>query len=197
MPEQPKKRPPRQPLSAEEVQDFIRLKKFRQRKVLERFKKTHRYKLLNGFNIFCVIIYSEMIIAFLGTCHYNAHYIRSVNSFYSRETKGSKVVCSSIVINSVNEKIYDVSINDTITPPQNFSRFLVGKDWILQKEVNVRLEGIKQTYIIKDSFPILFISCLLGITTFISFGYNLNQVKYSLMATSLMNGLSLFSFLLL
>jgi hypothetical protein len=197
MPEQPKKRPPRQPLSAEEVQEFIRLKKFRQRKVLERFRKTLRYKILNGFNIFCVIIYSELIIAFLGICHYNGHYIGSINSFYSRENKGGKVVCSSIVINSIHEKIYDVSINDTITAPAKFTRFLVGKDWILQKEVNVRLEGIKQTYIIKDAFPILFISCLLGITTFISFGYNLNQVKYSLMATSLMNGLSLFSFLLL
>ncbi len=194
---QPNKRPPRQPFSPEEVQEFIKLKKHRQRKILERFKASKRYKILNGFNIFAIIIYSELIIAFLGTCHYNAHYIKTVNNFYSREIKNNKRVCSSIVINSVYDKIYDVSVNDTITTPEANSRFLVGKDWILQKEVNVKLEGIKTSYVIKDAFPILFISCLLGITTFISFGYNLNQVKYSLMATSLMNGLSLFSFLLL
>ena len=194
---QPNKRPPRQPLSPEEVYTFIKIKKHRQLRILERFKQTRRYKLMNGFNIFCIIIYSELIIAFLGTCHYNGHYIRTINNFTSREVKGGKTVSSSIVINSINEKIYDVSINDTITQPQKFTRFLVGKDWILQKEVTVRFEGVKEIFIIKDSFPILFISCLLGITTFISFGYNLNQIKYSLMATSLMNGLALFSFMLL
>lgn len=196
---QPNKRPPRQPLSPEEVMNFIRLKKHRKLKAIEHFKTTQRYKLLNCFNIFCIVIYSELIIAFMGSCNYNGHYIKLTDAFFSRDSKGDKRVCSSIVLTTVNDRIYDVSINDTITPPdaKQFPRFLVGKDWILQKEVTVKLAGSTSSFVIKDSFSILFISVLLGVTTFISFGFNLNQVKYSLMATSMMNGISVLSFLFL
>ncbi|MGZ4037765.1 MAG: hypothetical protein ACXVPQ_08050, partial [Bacteroidia bacterium] len=159
---QPNKRPPRQPLSPEEVLNFIRLKKHRKLKAIEHFKKTQRYKFLNGFNIFCIVIYTELILSFLGTCHYNAHFVKLADTFYGRNNKGDKRICSSMVLTTVNDRIYDISINDTITPPEArlHPRFLVGKDWILQKEVTVKFYGGDGSFIIKDSFPILFISVL-------------------------------------
>jgi hypothetical protein len=191
------KRPPRIPLTPDEVKDFIRLKKHKERVKIERFKQTKTYKVFNAFNIICVIIYTEIIFAFLGSCNFTTHYIKSNNVYYGAEIKGGKRIYSSAVFITVNDKEYEVGIHDTCALPPNYSGLLVGKDWLLKKEIKVRFKKGGKDFYIKRSFPLLFISILWGIVTFVLFGYNMNQNNYSLHVITFVNLITMLSFLLL
>lgn len=192
-----KKRPPRIPLSPDEVQEFIRLKKHRERIKVERFKQTKTYKVFNAFNVICIIIYTEIIFAFLGSCNFTTHYIKSYDVYYSDEIIGGKRVFSSAVFKTVYDKVYDVSIRDTNMLPEKFTGLRVGSDWLLQKEIKVRFKKGGKDFFIKRSFPLLFISILWGIVTFVLFGYNMNQNNYSLNVITFVNLITMLSFMLL
>jgi len=196
MESQSKRRPPRTPLTPEELIHFIKLKKLRHRRIIERFKQTKTYKILNTFNIICVVIYSELIISFLGVCNYTGHYIKSVNVYTGDEVKGGKHVYNRIIITTVNDVEYDVNVSDTLAKPEPYTRFFVGKDWIFQKEVKVKYSETSDSYVLKVASSMMFISCLMGIITFSAFGYNLNEISQSLKSISIINGLSMISFLL-
>lgn len=191
------KRPPRIPLTPDEVKDFIKLKKYKERAKIERFKKTNTYKVLNVFNVICVIIYTEIIFAFLGSCNFTTHYIKSVTSNYGSEIKGGKRVFGSALFTTVNDKEYEVGINDTIALPKKLTGLRVGSDWLLKKEVKVRFKKGGKDFYIKRSFPLLFISILWGIVTFVLFGYNMNQNNYSLHVITFVNFITMLSFMLL
>jgi hypothetical protein len=67
----------------------------------------------------------------------------------------------------------------------------------LRKEIKVRFKKGGKDFFIKRSFPLLFISILWGIVTFVLFGYNMNQNNYSLNVITFVNLITLLSFLLL
>ena len=191
------KRPARIPLTPDEVKDFIRLKRHKEEVKLERFKQTKTYKTLNVFNIICIIIYTEIVFAFLGSCNFTTHYIRSTEVYYSQEIQGGKRNFSSVVFKTVNDKTYDISVRDTNALPENFSGLRVGSDWLLKKEIKVRFKKGGKDFYIKRSFPLLFISILWGIVTFVLFGYNMNQNNYSLHVITFVNLITMLSFMLL
>lgn len=191
------KRPPRTPLTPDEVKDFIKLKKFKERAKTEQFKKTKTYKVLNVFNVICIIIYTEIIFAFLGSCNFTTHYIKSNSFNYGAEILGGKRVFSSATFTTFNDKAYEIGVHDTCALPKNFAGLRVGSDWLLRKEVKVRFKKGGKDFYIKRSFPLLFISILWGIVTFVLFGYNMNQNNYSLNVISFVNLITMFSFMLL
>lgn len=191
------KRPPRIPLSPEEVAEFIRFKKQKERIKIEKFKKTKTFKFLNAFNVICIVIYTEIIFAFLGSCNFTAHYVQSLNTYFGKEIKGGKRVYSSAVFTTVNNKEYEIGIHDTCALPKKFSKFLVGSDWLLKKEIKVRFKRGGKDFYIQRSFPLLFISILWGIVTFVLFGYNMNQNNYSLNVITFVNLITMLSFMLL
>lgn len=191
------KRPPRIPLTPDEVKDFIKLKRFKERAKIERFKKTNTYKVFNVFNVICIIIYTEVIFAFLGSCNFTTHYIKSSTANYGSEIKGGVRVYSSAVFITANDKEYEVGIHDTCQIPKAPAGLRVGSDWLLRKEVKVRFKKGGKDYFIKRSFPLLFISILWGIVTFVLFGYNMNQNNYSLNVISFVNLITMLSFMLL
>ena len=203
MPQESNKRPPRVPLTPEEVQEFIRFKKYKERARIERFKRTRTYKILNVFNVISIIIYTEVIFAFLGSCDFTPHYILSTNIYTGDEIMAGKRTISSATFKMINGKEYDVSIRDTINlpnvPGKLFvpAKLYVGQDWILRKEVKVRLALADRDYYIKRSFPLLFISILFGFVTFVLFGYNMNQHMYSIRVISFINAVCLLAFILL
>jgi hypothetical protein len=197
------KRQPRIPFTPDEVRDFIRLKRFRERAKIEKFRKTKTYKVLNALNVISIIIYTEIIFAFLGACNFSGHYVLSTTGYFDEEIKGGKRAYSTAVFKMINGKEYDVSVRDTFAlpglPSKEYkpAKIYVGKDWLLQKEIKVRLEQGGKDLFIRRSFPLLFISILWGFVTFAIFGYNLNQISYSLKVISFINGFSLLCFILL
>lgn len=193
---QPNKRPPRQPLSYDEVREIIRLKRLRKEFLTEKFKKSVKFKLYNVFNVFAVLVYTEIIFSFLSSCNFTTHYVQSVTPFYGQKVMGNKRVFSHALVMTVGGKEYDLSIQDTCRLPVLCSKIIVGHDWILQKELKVRFGNFENDYFIHRSFPLLFISILFGVLTLVLFNYNMNEIPHSLNVITLINFLSIFSFLL-
>ena len=80
-----KKRPPRVPLTAEEVAEWVTVKKIREQIKLQRFKKTKRFKYLNVFNVACFFIYLELLICFYTNCNYKTQYSKKLEVEYWNE----------------------------------------------------------------------------------------------------------------
>jgi hypothetical protein len=193
-----RKRPARIPLTPEEVAAFVAMKKDRELKKLLRFKKSFAYKFLNIFNILCFFIYWELLFCFLGPCHYQTHYSQSVSVKLGDEVgvNGKKIV-SEIKIKCVNGLDYKFSVNDFIERPGQKTSFQVGKDFLLQKELKVRLEGADSSFRLINASPILFLSCFVIFILIICVSYNLNENVYSLKAAAILNLITVLSFLLI
>ena len=191
------KRQARQALSPDEVRELLLLKKLRQNFIIEKFKKSRWFKLLNTINIIYMTIFTEIIFSFLGPVNYYTYYIENVKVYYGEEIINGKRIVGRAEFKTMNGKDYEVSVNDHCEIPKIGEKILVGRDWLLQKNIKVNFESTPKAYFIRRSFPLLFISLLSGILTCVLFAYNLNQNAYSLNALSFINSLSVFAFLLL
>jgi hypothetical protein len=197
MTQEGKKRPPRIPKTPEEVAELVFLKRLREHRNLETFKKTVFYKIFNVFSIGCFFIYCELIICFLGPCHYQTHYSRNIKVDFGEEMIGSDRIVSSVKLIGVEGREYEFRVNEFIDVPPKFGPFEVGKDFILQKEIKGCVSTSRNTYRIQRASPMLFLSFFVGIFSCIFFSYNLNQNPHSLRAIAVMNAITLFFFLLL
>lgn len=190
-----KKRPPRIPKTPEEVAELVLLKKVREHKKLERFKSTFYYKLLNVFNIACFCVYCELIICFFGPCRYETHYSKNMITEYGEaRADGERIVTKITVVGQNNEK-YCLNVNEFISPPEPHSTYFLGRDFLLQKEIKAMITSSDKQFGISRVSPLLFLSFLVGVLSWIIFSYNLNQKQHSLGAITIINGLTLFVFL--
>jgi hypothetical protein len=193
-----KKRPPRTPLSPEEVAELVLLKKIREHKKIEKFRKTPAYKIFNVFNVACFFIYCELFFCFLGPCNYQNHYSKNIIVEYGdKSATAPQRLISSIKLIEVNNKQYEFIVNDYIDPPARFSEFEVGKDFLLQKEIKGSMSTSPKEFRIQRASPILFLSVFVAVFSFIFFFYNLNQNPHSLRAISCINGVTVLAFLLI
>ncbi|MBA3663599.1 MAG: hypothetical protein H0W61_05255 [Bacteroidetes bacterium] len=192
-----KKRPPRTPLSPEEVAELVILKKIREHKKIARFRKSPTYKIFNIFNVACFFIYCELFFCFLGPCHYQKHYSKSVSVEYSNHNTSNKFLISSVKVTGVNNVQYEFLVNDFIATPPKFSQFEVGKDFLLQKEIKGSISTSPHQYRIQRASPILFLSVFVAVFSFIFFAYNLNQNPHSLRAITSINAVTVLAFILI
>ncbi len=196
MKEEAKKRPPRIPLTPEEVAELVEIKKIRAFNKVQRFKRSFTYKFLNCFNVFCFFVFCELIISFYGPCHYQTHYSKNVLVTYGdKKNEAGKRKISDIVIIDVHDKNYKLIVNEFIETPAKYTTFKVGKDYLLQREIKAYVNTSGDYYRIQDASPILFLSVFLGIFSLIFFSYNLNQNVHSLGAISIINAITLMAFL--
>jgi hypothetical protein len=192
-----KRRPPRIPKTPEEVAELVFLKKLREHKRIESFKKTLYYKAFNLFCVICFFIYCELIICFLGPCHYEDHYSKQVGVDYGHEAVEGHRMISLLKIVDRNGQFYEFVINEFIEPPPQVAVFAVGKDFLLQKEIKGTVSTSEHIYRIRRASPILFLSFFVGIFSIIFFSYNLNQNPHSLRAITVINAITIFGFLLI
>ena len=122
MPVEGNKRPPRKPRTAEEVEELVLLKKIREHKKTERFKKTFIYKVCNVFNIICFFIYCELVMCFIGPCRYETHYSKNVIPEHGMAINiyGDRII-TAIKITALNGKQYRFPVNEFIEVPQKYS----------------------------------------------------------------------------
>lgn len=185
-----KKRPPRIPLSQEEVAQLVAYKKIKEARKLSRFRRSGAYKLFNTFNVICFFAYWEILFCFFGPCHYQTHYSVKVVARHGDELNASgKRITTEIDILGVSGKEYKFLVNDFVEQPERFSEFSIGKDYILQKELKGMFEHSDKTYYIQAAGSLLFLAVLMIIISFTSFVYNLNENAYSLNAITAVNGI--------
>ncbi len=193
-----RKRPPRIPLKPEEVAELVAIKKIREQLKIQKFKKSKIYKYLNIFNVACFFIYCELIVCFINPCHYTVHYSKNVVVDYGHEHNAhNQQKIASIKITDVNDNFYQLVINDYIEVPTKYCAFSVGKDFILQKEIKGGFFKSDKTYRIQRAEPFLFLSGFLIILICVVFVYNLNLVEQSLKSITIINSLTIFTFLMI
>lgn len=198
MGQESRKRPPRVPLSQEEVAQLIAYKKLREARRLARFRRSPAYKLFNLFNIACFFAYWEVIFCFLGPCNYQTHYALSVRSHHDDEQNAQgKRITRALDIKGANGRAYEFVINGFIETPERYSEFSVGSDFLLRKELKGMIDDSGQTYYLHAAGSLLFLSVLLIVISITSFLYNLNEQAYSLNAITALNALLLTGMLLI
>src|ERR1700748_568655 len=108
-----RKRPPRTPLSPEEVAQIVSLKKMRNAKKLATFKRSGLYKYCNIFNIICFFIYWELLLCFMGPCHYQTHYSKGmrIKRGDAINVAGRRIITKATV-SGVNDEKYVFAVND-------------------------------------------------------------------------------------
>lgn len=193
-----KKRQRRIPFTPEEVEQLRIIKKMREYRKLIDFKRTFTYKILNLFNLFCFFIYLELLFCYLGPCHYQAYYSwKTIAEYGDSYTKKMQPIISVLKVTGVNKKVYQFVINDFISLPPQKMRFIVGKDFLLQKELKGSFAGFVGTYRLFSASPVLFLCMFIGSISFMSFVFDLNEHTHSLNALSVMNMLTLLGIILL
>lgn len=194
---EPKKRPRRIPLTAEEVANVIAHKKRREILILQKFKSSRQYKILNLFTIICFFIYCELLFCFYGPCHFDAHFSKNmVVKHGNGPTKNGEMIIASIEITGMNNKEYTLVVDDHIITPAKQSNFFIGKDFLLQKELKGSVETSSHCFRLFSASPVLFLSVFFAIISCIAFIFNLNESAYTLTALSVLNALTLIGILL-
>lgn len=185
-----KKRPPRVPLTPDEVAQLVAFKKIKEARKLAKFKRSWIYKSFNVFNLFCFFIYWELLFCFIGPCHYQTHYSYRVQVHHGDEINSvGKRITNEIDVRDVSGKDYKFLVNDFVEKPERFSGFSIGKDYLMQKELKGIFIGSEKSYIIQAAGALLFLTVLMIIISFTSFIYHLNENAYSLNAVTALNGI--------
>ena len=194
---EPKKRPRRTPLSAEEVANMIAFKKRKEILLLQKFKKSRLFKVLNIFNIACFFIYMELLFCFFGPCNYETHYSHNIVPKHGQLIReDGKSIVSSMDVFCANGRTYNFVIEDFVNTPPKKIKFYIGKDFLLRKDLKGAFENSDTFYRLFSASPILFLCVLVSIISFIAFLYNLNENTYSLPAITVLNVLTLFGILM-
>ena len=195
MKEEGKFRIPRTPKSPEEVANLHLYKKLKEYKKIASFKRTKFYRICNVFNIVCFFIYIELVLCFFGPCHYQNHYSKFVKPEYGNTETGHGDLLVNLLITGVNDEKYEFVVKEKIKPPGHYTRFYVGKDFILQKELKGGFEGSEKNYRLYKAGGIVFLSCFVGVISIILFSYNMNMHLHPLRTITIINAMTIFGFI--
>lgn len=198
MAREPNKRPRRTPLTSEEVSGFIAYRKRRELIDLQKLKKTRTFKLLNIFNISCIFIYLELLFCYFGPCNYQKHYsYNTITNYGDRFQKDGSPIVTDIDVFGVNGNVYKFIVEDFVEPPPKRTSFVIGRDYLLQKDLKGAIESLNESYRLFSASPILFLSSFISIICFMGFVYNLNENAYSLSGLSILNVLTMMGILMM
>jgi hypothetical protein len=197
MPVEGNKKQPRVPLTPEQLKEVIVFKRNKQIKQIEKLKKARHYKILNVFNIICVLVYSEIIFCMYGPAIYTQCICeKAVVDEYERSTSDGREIRFLNVWDSNGEE-YKLYVADQIQVPLPNSVMYVGKDFLLQKVVKVVVSTSESEYRLWRVVPLIFLGISITLITFLAFANNMNMVNYSLIAVSVMNAINLSYFIVI
>jgi hypothetical protein len=193
-----KKRRQRRPsMTPEELARLIEYRRRLEKIKLARLKDSAGYRIGNVFNILCAFVYLEIIFCFLGPAAYTRHFTSSITPHFGQDPLSQKPVISDVEITASDGEYYTLILNENISLPPVGGSFIIGKDYLLRKELKARFEKGLREYRLLHASPAIFLSILVLIISCVSFFYNLNENAYSLMALTVLNVLNVTGILLL
>lgn len=195
MPVEGNKKQPRVPLTPDQIKEIIAYKKAKAIKQIERFKKTRKYKILNVFNILCVVIYCEMIFCMYGPSTYESAIVKKANVDEFGDIINAKRSVRFMSVWDVNGKHYKFYVGENIQLPLPNSVFYIGKDFLLRKEIKIMVSTSPDEHRIWRVTPLLFLGLFVTVITMMVFFNNMNMINYSLIAISALNAINLFYFI--
>ncbi|PBQ34367.1 hypothetical protein CNR22_22175 [Sphingobacteriaceae bacterium] len=196
MTSEPYKRPRRNPLSSEEVANIIAHKKKKELVELRKLKKSKTYKLLNVFNILSMFIYLEILFCFFGPCHYETRTsINTVQHYGPGSVSAAKPFINSLDIYEAGKPLYKFMIENYLPSQPKKIQFVIGKDFLLQKELKGSLKESDEAYRLFAASPLLFLCGLMSFFSVFVFVLDLNEKVYTLFSLSTLNFLTLLAIL--
>lgn len=190
------RRPKRTPLTKEELASVIAYKKRQELHKKIKFKKSFAYRFFNLFNVLCFFTFIELLFCFFVCGNYKEHLVVSATARFGDEhTTGGQFKVEELHITDELENKFDLTVNDFIQLPEKNSQLLIGRDFILQKELTAKFETSESNYMLYSSGPYILLSLFSLIVTFIVYSSNYNETAYSLRALSILNGMILVSIL--
>jgi hypothetical protein len=182
----------RTPFTQEEVEGVIAFKKRREQMKLLRLKRSLPYKVLNIFNVICFFIFCELVFCYNGPCKYQQHTSTSVSALHGDEFKsdGTPIV-AEVDMTSTTGKTYKFIVGDYISIPISKSTFVVGKDFLLQRELKGSFEGSDKMYRVFSASPVLFLSTFTSIIMLFCISFNLNENEHSLTGLTIICAMTL------
>ena len=189
MQEEQPKRKPRIPLSKEELFYVKEIKKLKELKRVTDFKKTLFYKLLNRTNIVLAGFLSYCILSICICCNWQMVNITNAHCSYSsfnREVQ--KPMISEIEFTTTHGEIIIIKTSDLYDVPQPNDILYVGRDFIFNKIVKVKLahddRSFWQIYTYPTFTVIVFALCM---------GFFIYKVNRHLSTNGLLTVFGLFS----
>ncbi|MBL7917538.1 MAG: hypothetical protein JNM96_04015 [Bacteroidia bacterium] len=196
MPFEVPKKQGRTPLTAEQIKDIIAYKKQKELRLLLKFKKTRKYKVLNVFNIICVLIYCEVIFCMYGPAKYTALVCEKAIAEYGIVVNGKSTI-DFLNVYSTEGNSYKFSIGEYIQIPKPNTVFYVGKDFLLNKEIKGMVITSAEEYQLWRVTPLIFLGIFVTLVTMLVFFHNMNMINYSLIAISWLNAINLLYFIVI
>lgn len=188
------KRPRRTPLTSEEVSHIIAHKRKKELVALRKLKKSGTFKILNVFIVCCMFTYLEVLFCYFGPCHYEQRTSERVVVHYGTGSRQGRLLITDMDIYS-GTKMYTLIVGDHIDPPAQTSNFIIGRDFLLQKELKAVLDHPETAYRLFAASPVLFLCALVSFISFFGFIMNLNETVYGLRGLTTLNVLTLLAIL--
>ncbi len=195
MPLEGNKKQGRVPLTSDQLKEIIAFKKLKHYKQVQKLKGTRRYKILNVFNIICILVYCELIFCMFGPAIYSPHKVIKANADEYGKFVNKKREMSFMSVWDENDTRYKFYVGESIQTPLPNSVFYVGKDFLLQKEIKVMVHTSLSEYRLWRVVPLIFLGVFVSVITLLVYMQNMNMVNYSLIAISVLNALNLFYFI--
>jgi hypothetical protein len=172
-----RQRPHRVPPDQEEMIRRLALRERLRNKKIHAFKVSRYYRVLNTLNVCCFFVYWELIFCFFGVCHFKDISPERMEVKYRARTdsRGFKYIRDINVI-WYGGKSDRIIVEDFIPVHESQSlRLRTGRDFILFKDLKVKLGEGDVTYRLNHASPILFLCFMLIIVNSIGYYFNLNQ----------------------
>lgn len=192
-------RPQRVPPDQEEIARRLYLRdRLRIKKILA-FKSTRFFIVLNALNVCCFFICWELIFCFLGPCHYREVLPETTQIKYRAiaDSRGFRYIKEINVIWK-GEQSDKIIVEDVVPVHESQNlRMRVGSDFILFKDLKVKLGNGNKAYRLAHASPLLFLAAMLIVVTSIGYFFNLNQQINTLPGLSFFNLLFILAILLI
>ncbi len=189
MAEEKPKRRQRNPLSAEELKYFIKLKKLKQAEKIEEFKKAKFYKVFNSLNIILFSIISYYIFSVFFACNWQEEVIKNVT--YSRNggfvAEAQNYSITEVDLETYNDNRFLVKTNLFFVEPMPFQHIYIGRDFIFNKALKTKFVGDDREFWIFTTYP-----CFMLCTVSLLLGFGIYKLDRHLNVNGLIMAFGLF-----
>jgi len=170
-------RPHRVPPDHEEIARRLAFRERLRNRKIQSFKSSKFFSVLNTLNVCCFFIYWELIFCFFSVCNFKEIVPERMDIKYRARTdsRGFKYI-RDINVLWYGGKSDKIIVEDFIPvhESQNLS-LRTGRDFILFKDLKVKLGDGNATYRLGHASPILFLCFMFIVVNSIGYYFNLNQ----------------------
>lgn len=189
----------RTPPDEEEIARRLTRRDALRSKRIQAFKRGKGFKILNGLSLICCFMMWELVFCFFGPCYYREVVPDRIQmKLGSGVDKRAYPFIKEIKVSWFGGKHNVVVVNahlpfSATNPPD----LLVGRDYLMHKELKVKLGQVNLPFRLESASPQIFLSLFFILVTAIGYFFNLNLQPVPLTGLCIMNILGFLAILMI